>query len=339
MKKQIGVKRIKTVSSIKLAPTLEYINEPSDNVVNITINNTIKSKPKTKRPLHFAYTRHKTAFIQPKEEDMSDLISRIIKQNNVQNLNININYNEIERKNSYSAGKKNPSTLWKKTRNLQKMVNAFLHPQVEKIQDSEIFDVSLKDTLFGRKSQGGTMISQEQREPEMTFGQFMQKNEVEKEFIRVKLKEKAFQLITDGPNNTEDLIANYEKLFNRNPEKNRYSTDDPSYLFNQLLSNGKTLLYIACQEGTVDIVRYLLSKNLNPNIRSKYFNMEDTCLWVACRWNYFEIVKLLLETHKIYEEDIIEELNKNDCNKKIMKLLYEYLHNERKNGKKGCACF
>ena len=67
--------------------------------------------------------------------------------------------------------------------------------------------------------------------------------------------------------------------------------------------------------------------------------MEDTCLWVACRWNYYDIVRLLLETNQINEEDIIEELNRCDCNKKIMKLLYEYLPLEKRRNKKGCACF
>ena len=347
MKKANNVKRIKTISAIKKKPRLESESDVSskeqENTVNITINNNIPKKNKSKHYSKYTYIRHKTAYFEPKEDDISEMISRIITKNNVQNLNININYNEIQRKNSFSVEKKNASTLWKKTRNVQKMVNAFLHPTVEKISDDEIFDVTLKNTLLGKKGDISIMSSNDhphcQREQEITFGEFMRKTEVEKEFIRINLKEKAFKLITDGPNNTDDLIASFEKLFNKNPEKNRYSTDDKNYLFNQLLSNGKTILYIACQEGTVDIVKYLLSKNLNPNIKSKYFNMEDTCLWVACRWNYYDIVKLLLETNQINEEDIIEELNRCDCNKKIMKLLYEYLPLEKRRNKKGCACF
>ena len=347
MKRKVEVKRLKTVGVFQKKSKLESgsdlsVIDKDNNIVNITINNNVQKKGK-----HLSkakYTRHKTAFFESKEDDITELITRIITKNNVQNLNININYNEINRKSSFSADKNRSSKLWQKTRNLQKMVNAFLHPQVEKIKDSEIFDISLKNTLLGKKSNELTNISNNeppiaQKEHEITFAQFMRKTEVEKEFIRVNLKEKAYQLITDGPNNTDDLIKNFEKLFNKNPEKNQYSPEDKNYLFNQLLSNGKTLLYIACQEGTVEIVEYLLSKRLNPNIRSKYFNMEDTCLWVACRWNYYEIVKLLLETKKIDEDDIIEQLHKGDCNKNILKLLSEYCPLEKRKGKKGCACF
>ena len=42
--------------------------------------------------------------------------------------------------------------LWKKTYNFQKMVNAFLHPSVIKIEDSEIFNDTLKNTLMGSEN-------------------------------------------------------------------------------------------------------------------------------------------------------------------------------------------
>ena len=70
-------------------------------------------------------------------------------------------------------------------------------------------------------------------------------------------------------------------------------------MFNQKLSNGKTLFYIACQEGNKEIVKYFLEKNLNPNIRVYYNDNIDSCLAVAVRWNFVDIVKILLESKKI----------------------------------------
>ena len=48
------------------------------------------------------------------------------------------------RKNSYSQEKKRISSLWTKTKNFQKMLNAFLHPSVVKIDDKDIFCDTLK---------------------------------------------------------------------------------------------------------------------------------------------------------------------------------------------------
>ena len=337
----MNVKRNKTVNSFKknnlVLDSLHTSNFEKESVVNITINGHMKNKRNSsrskKRP---QYRRHKTELCECKE-NLNELITRIITKN-VSNVNINININEIKKRNSLSAEKKKSIHLWKKALNVQRMVNAFLHPSVVKISDNEIFDESLRNTLLGSSIKSTNKEAEHSKAISMT--QFLQKSEVEKEIIRVSLKEKAFQLITEGVSDELDIISQFEKLFQQNPEKLRYSPYDEKYLFNQPLSNGKTLLYIACQEGTEEIVEYLLSKELNPNIRVHYYDMEDTCLWVACRWGYYEIVKMLLETKLIPPDDIDKALEEEyKVNKKISKLLFSYLPDKYKKRRKGCACF
>lgn len=348
--KTVDIARVRKINAIQYKSRLDSIldnNTDKESFFNITINNHLRDNSdvnqqiqKQKKRGKYKYRRQKTALVQTPQENLTAIISRLIPKN-VQNVNININYNNIESPKPFvssSQGKRNTNTLWKKTLNASKMVNAFLHPSVIKIKDDEIFNDTLKNTLLGAKEGNKLSTVNHHQESEMTLSQFLRKSEVEKEFIRVSLKEKAFKLITEGSSNTEALIQEFDKLFNLNPEKRQYSTEDKNYLFNQHLSNGKTLLYIACQEGSNEIVEYLLSKNINPNIKVNYYDMEDTCIGVASRWNYYDIVYKLLRTNKINADDIVNTVEKENCNKKIKKLLLDYLSlaNSRKGG---CACF
>ena len=221
------------------------------------------------------------------------------------------------------------------------MLNAFIHPSVVKIDDKDIFCDTLKNTLLDNNTVNNSNINNhilnssnnKEKKKEnhkkvkkrMTLTQFLRKSEVEKEFIRVNLKAKAFKLITEGvsSSNTKNIIEEFEELFNSNPEKSRFLPEDKHYLFNQRLSNGKTLLYIACQEGATEIVRFFLQKRLNPNIKA----------------NYYDIVKLILDSNRVYEDDIIDILNNEKCSQKIKELIISYIPDDRKKRNKGCNCF
>ena len=56
---------------------------------------------------------------------------------------------------------------------------------------------------------------------------------------------------------------------NKDPDLFKYAFNDPNSLFNTPFSNGKTLLYLSTQEGKYDIVKLLISKGLDPSIKSK----------------------------------------------------------------------
>lgn len=64
-------------------------------------------------------------------------------------------------------------------------------------------------------------------------------------------------------------IEELECLINKDPDGNLVNTKNRNFLFNTPMSNGRTLLYIACQEGKLEIVKFLLSKGLDPSIKSK----------------------------------------------------------------------
>lgn len=344
---KVDITRLRTISCIENKVRLDPLtdnNTDKESCVNITVNNHLgdnsecdQTLKKLKKRGDNKYRRQKTDLIATPQESITTIISRLITKN-VHNVNININYNNIEqRRPSVSQGKRNTTTLWKKTLNASKMVNAFLHPSVIKIEDNEIFNDTLKKTLLGAR-EVNKLSTVVHHEVEISLSQFLRKTEVEKEFIRVSLKERALKLITEGASNTETLIQEFDKLFNLNPEKTRYSTEDKHFLFNQHLSNGKTLLYIACQEGSNEIVDYLLSKDINLNIKVSYYDMEDTCIGVSCRWNYYDIAQKLLQTNKIDQADIVNTLEKENCNNKIKSLLLDYLPRDH-NRKRGCGCF
>ncbi len=90
----------------------------------------------------------------------------------------------------------------------------------------------------------------------------------------------------------------------------------------------------------MELVEYFLSKNLDPSIKSKSDDDElENCIQVAARWNYINIVKLLLDSGKVQEIDIQEILKNKYIKKPVIKLLYEHT-NKKNKGKKGCcACF
>ena len=355
-----NVKRLKTVGNGYHKKITNLIHEQESsgesNIVNITINNNISTRKKKKSKSKLKINRQKTAYCSSPKRDIEKFIEQL-KSKNVQNINININYNQIERKHSNSEEKKRASSLWKKTKNFQRMLHAFVHPSVEKIDDKDIFCDTLKNTLLDNNTVNNSNINNhilnssnnKEKKKEnhkkvkkrMTLTQFLRKSEVEKEFIRVNLKAKAFKLITEGvsSSNTKNIIEEFEELFNSNPEKSRFLPEDKHYLFNQRLSNGKTLLYIACQEGATEIVRFFLQKRLNPNIKANYYDMEDSCLAVAARWNYYDIVKLILDSNRVYEDDIIDILNNEKCSQKIKELIISYIPDDRKKRNKGCNCF
>lgn len=165
---------------------------------------------------------------------------------------------------------------------------------------------------------------------------FLDKSDMDKEITRVSLKEKAFKLVTEGGAN---YLQELEELFNKNPERTLHDSTHPKFLFNQLLHNGKTLLYIACQEGKYEIVQFFLSKNLNANILSKSDDNEyESCLQVAARWNYPDIVQLLLDKGNLQQKDLEDTLKIKYLKKPVAKLIKKKLKSEKRS-KGGCACF
>ncbi len=99
-------------------------------------------------------------------------------------------------------------------------------------------------------------------------------------------------------------IKDIFRHYNEKNSKERVDPYHPNYLFNTYL-NGKTLMYIACKEGKSEILKYFLDVNLNPTIDSKINNNEkESCLEVACRWGYINVVELLLNRVSYTNDDL-----------------------------------
>ena len=342
------IKRQKTVENLliqkfALKDDLSDISNFKDkeSVLNITINNIHKIKKNSNnnhnRKKNTLKKEVQTIALLDIENNFSKIIKNLIVKN-VQNLNININFQQIAQINSkenVTNIKKSKSTnknLWNKLKNIHKITSALKHPETTKINDEE----GLRDTLM--ENYKPKMRKSVPTNKEITLAQFLRKSQIEREFIRVNLKEQVYKLIIKGNEQSINIKEELEKLFNQNPEKHKYLSNDENYLFNQKLSNGKTLFYIACQEGNKEIVKYFLEKNLNPNIRVYYNDNIDSCLGVAVRWNFVDIVKILLESKKIKAEIIREVLQFEDCNKKIREMLIKSLSNNKRK-KSFCECF
>jgi ankyrin repeat protein len=59
---------------------------------------------------------------------------------------------------------------------------------------------------------------------------------------------------------------------------------------NEVNSNGFTGIYDACQNGFIDIVKYLIAKGADINIKLKD---GATCFHIACQEGHYEVVNYL----------------------------------------------
>jgi hypothetical protein len=84
-------------------------------------------------------------------------------------------------------------------------------------------------------------------------------------------------------------------------------------------------------------VKFFLSKKLNASIKSDFYGEEDSCLNVASRWGYEDIVRILLDKGGIAEKEVSEAIKLPGIKKKIFNLLNDSLPKGKKI--KGCACF
>lgn len=81
-------------------------------------------------------------------------------------------------------------------------------------------------------------------------------------------------------------------------------------------------MYIACQDGLFEVVEFFLDQGLDPKLKSRKSGAEyESCLEVAIRWKYYNIVKLLLEKSNFSKEEIMEYTNIDYISDKLLELL------------------
>jgi len=303
----------------------------------------------------------KTVNIYVKDKEEGANLREKIKSNHLEDLRIKIIENEMgknvvvlpgdnfisESDNNMKKAKtmipnqnqnENPSRmLWKKLSNFIKSLNKLNKYEIKYISsDSEFISemtfhkkkMEKKGSLYGM----GDYFQEEDSENETSPKCFS--NITMKEMYKLSLKEKSLNALVDGCKNP---IEKLERYFMQNPDRYILNEMDPNYLFNQKLSNKKTLMYVACQEGNYEVVKFLLGKKLNPFVLSvsDANGIEESCLQVSARWGYTKIINLFLEKVPYKKEDI--SLAQNAAgNPNIFEILDKY---KKKHFKKQSSCF
>ena len=109
MEEQFKLKKLKTIqecfNKIYNGTEQNYSQKEPTNIVNITINNNFTSR-KIKNRSNKKIKRNNTSYtIESPKRNIESFIKEISSKN-LKHLNININYNQITRKNAYSVEKK-----------------------------------------------------------------------------------------------------------------------------------------------------------------------------------------------------------------------------------------
>lgn len=239
-----------------------------------------------------------------------------------------------------------PGKNWKKISNLFRTMKSLHRYETKNLIDESGFDCEMKDykeRLFDntKKMRVEKNENDEEDNPDESKSLFdtelleLIQQQVQGDDKKINYKEEIYRIIVDGDTTAVDKI---DKLFRSDPEYYLRDENDPNFKFNTPLSNGKTLLYIACQEGKIDVVSYLLEKKINAFVKSKLDAKDgESPLGVAARWNYANIVSLLLEKVQYRKEHILEVLDMQGLTKRIRKTLKRHYKVNFKISKFGCC--
>ena len=118
---------------------------------------------------------------------------------------------------------------------------------------------------------------------------------------------------------TEDLVEIRSLIENHPSRYIRNSSDSNSFL-NKENFFGIRPLYEACRNGHKDTVLLLIELGANPKLISN----GENCLQVTCRWNHFEILKILL-SHAKWNENQLRVGMKETKNKFIIEYIKGFL--------------
>ncbi|CAD8193266.1 unnamed protein product [Paramecium octaurelia] len=116
-------------------------------------------------------------------------------------------------------------------------------------------------------------------------------------------------------------IQNMIKILQRDPKRNLTNPQDPTHIINQLNQYGQNALYIASKNGNVEVIKFLLSLECNPHIRSRIVeDLTESPLEVSSRWHHLECVRLLLNAGKYTNAELRSAIKVTE-NQEIINLL------------------
>ncbi|CAK69266.1 unnamed protein product (macronuclear) [Paramecium tetraurelia] len=116
-------------------------------------------------------------------------------------------------------------------------------------------------------------------------------------------------------------IQHMIKILQRDPKRNLTNPQDPNHIINQLNQYGQNALYIASKNGNVEVIKFLLSLECNPHIRSRIVeDLTESPLEVSSRWHHLECVRLLLNAGKYTNAELRSAIKVTE-NQEIINLL------------------
>jgi len=146
-------------------------------------------------------------------------------------------------------------------------------------------------------------------------------------------EERLYELIAKG--SPADMIE-LDDMIKKDCRTYLHSPSEPTSLLNAPNRAGRTPLYIATQNGNLGMVKFLISREANPLIKSKVSpTEEESCLAVAARWKHAKIVELYLEYYE-WPYDELKIAKKVAGNTNIRALIQQKI--DEIKPKKCCLC-
>ena len=135
---------------------------------------------------------------------------------------------------------------------------------------------------------------------------------------------------------TEEDFRLIQELIEKDPRKNLYQKGHPKLLVNTPNIKGETPLHLAIKNNSIKIVKLLLENGADPKLSSFQEKGKEECetnLAVAARWNFVDLLKLLLGECKWTSKEIADALKQ--CENKEAKSMLKKFGKD----KSGCMIF
>jgi len=125
-----------------------------------------------------------------------------------------------------------------------------------------------------------------------------------------------------SPEHIKEMI----KMIDRDPKKFILEPNDPQHLLNKTNNQGWTPLYIAAKYGNLEVVKLLIEKKANYQIKCRANpnqSKEELPIKVASKWGYAEVVDYLLKNGE-YDNKTIKSCIKKSSNLTVRTTLQKY---------------
>ena len=180
-----------------------------------------------------------------------------------------------------NSGSLKGKSRWTVLRSVLKAVSLFRRNEVESIHNEQELEQALTNCKYRHRSNS-----------------VMQQRAA---FLEHFKEERFYELIAKG---SPADIREIDQFLSADRRTYLHDASDPKSILNAPNRLGKTPLYIATQNGSLAMVKYLISAKANPLIKSKVSaTEEENNLSVAARWKHIKIVEFYIDFYDWpYEE-------------------------------------